>query len=258
LTKSIGIIVPTLGKRPDYLEKCLRSIRAAGEAHICIVAPESFPKDSYLNTGLADQFVGDPGQGVSKAINAGVFALPEEVKYINWLGDDDLLEEDSLNYAAKALEENPQTVMVFGACNYIDPNGRVVWVNKSGQWASPLMHFGPDLIPQPGALYRRSAFEQVGGLSPKYNWAFDFDLFLNLKTTGKLLYINRTLASFRWHPESLSVEFRNISVQEASLVRVSHLPTPLRFISWLWEYPVRKATLIAGNRVTKRSNRLAA
>jgi len=257
LTKQVGIVIPTLGERPEYLDECLRSIRAAGEAHICLVAPETFSKDSYLGPGLADQFVLDPGTGVSNAINAGFSALPEEVEFINWLGDDDLLKEDSLNYSAKVLEQNPETVMVFGACNYIDSKGRVVWVNKSGQWASPLLHFGPDLIPQPGALFRRGAFEQVGGLSPKYNWAFDFDLFLNLKRIGRLLYVNRTLASFRWHPESLSVEFRNKSVQEASIVRVSHLPGPLKLISWLWEYPVKQLTLNAGNRVTERSKRLA-
>ena len=250
--------MPTLGKRPEYLDECLRSIRAAGEVHICLVAPETFSKESYLGPGLADQFVVDPGNGVSNAINAGFSALPEEVEFINWLGDDDLLQEDSLEYAAKALQQNSETVMVFGACNYIDPTGLVVWVNKSGQWASPLMHFGPDLIPQPGALFRRWAFEQVGGLSTKYDWAFDFDLFLKLKKIGKLLYVKRTLASFRWHPESLSVEFRNKSVQEAGIVRVSHLPGPLKLISWLWEYPVRKVTLIAGKQVTELSKRLAA
>lgn len=258
LTKQVGIVIPTLGKRPEYLDECLRSIRAAGEAHICLVAPETFSKDSYFGPGLADQFVVDPGTGISNAINAGFSALPEEVEFINWLGDDDLLEEDSLKHAAIALQQNSESVMVFGACNYIDPTGKVLWVNKSGQWASPLLHFGPDLIPQPGALFRRRVFEQVGGLSSKYNWAFDFDLFLNLKKNGKLLYVDRTLASFRWHPESLSVEFRNKSVQEASIVRVSHLPGPLRLISWLWEYPVKKLTLIAGNQVTERSKRLTA
>ena len=256
MTKKVGIVVPTLGKRPEYLDECLRSIRAAGEVHICLVAPDSFPKDSSLGTGLVDQSVVDPGTGLSNAINAGFSALPEEVEFINWLGDDDLLQEDSLKYASKALQQNSETVMVFGACSYIDPTGQVIWVNKSGQWASPLLHFGPDLIPQPGALFRRRAFEEVGGLSPEYSWAFDFDLFLNLKRTGKLLYINKTLASFRWHPDSLSVEFRNKSVQEASLVRVSHLPRALRLISWIWEYPVKKATLFAGNRMTQRSKRL--
>lgn len=257
MTKSVGIVVPTLGKRPDYLEKCLKSIRGAGDAYICIVAPEKFDKNAYTDTGLVDQFVPDPGQGVSNAINAGFTSLPPQIEFINWLGDDDLLEKGSLEFALSELVANPETVMVFGACNYIDPLGKVVWTNKSGQWASPLLHFGPDLIPQPGALYRRSAFAQIGGLSDKYDWAFDFDLFLNLKRIGKLKYLNRTLSSFRWHPQSLSVEFRKKSVHEASLVRVSHLPKFLKSISWLWEHPVRTATLFAGNRLTSRSKRIA-
>lgn len=257
MTKSVGIVVPTLGKRPEYLNKCLKSIRAAGVAHVCIVAPENFQKNAYLESGLADQFVVDSGRGVSEAINAGFASMPEEVEYINWLGDDDLLEAGSLDFARSSIELNPGVVMVYGACQYIDPDGQLVWTNKSGQWASPLLHFGPDLVPQPGALFRRSAFDRVGGLSAKYDWAFDFDLFLKLKRIGKLKYLDRTLSSFRWHPESLSVEFRNKSVQEASVVRVSHLPIPLKMISWLWEYPVRRATLLAGNRVTSRSKRLA-
>jgi hypothetical protein len=48
-----------------------------------------------------------------------------------------------------------------------------------------------------------------------------------------------------------------MSVAEASKVRVSHLPALLRPVSYLWEYPVKKATLIAGNRVTARAKRLA-
>lgn len=258
MTRSVGIVVPTLGTRPKYLDKCLRSIRDAGDAYICLVAPEEFDKDPYRDSGLVDQFVADPGQGVSRAINEGFASMPQEIEFINWLGDDDLLEKGSLHFALSALVADPETVMVFGACDYIDPQGRLVWKNKSGKWASPLLHFGPDLIPQPGALYRRTAFDQVGGLSDEYDWAFDFDLFLKLKRVGKLKYLDKTLSSFRWHPESLSVEFRNKSVQEASRVRVSHLPAPAKSISWLWEYPVKAATLIAGNQMTSRSKRLAA
>jgi hypothetical protein len=130
-------------------------------------------------------------------------------------------------------------------------------VNKSGRWASLLLHFGPDLIPQPGALFTRSAFEKAGGLSNSYHWAFDFDLLLNLKKIGKLRFINKTLAGFRWHPESLSVEYRTMSVAEASKVRISHLPAFLKPVSFVWEYPVRKATLLAGNRITKKARRPA-
>jgi GT2 family glycosyltransferase len=111
------------------------------------------------------------------------------------------------------------------------------------------------MIPQPGSLFRRSSFEEVGGLDPKFGWAFDFDLFIKLSKLGKARFINQTLASFRWHPQSLSVEFRKKSVAEASLVRVNHLPKVLRPVSFLWEAAVRQATLLAGGRVTKIANR---
>jgi GT2 family glycosyltransferase len=143
--------------------------------------------------------------------------------------------------------------MVFGSCDYIDGKGHPIWTNSSGQWAVPLLRFGPDLIPQPGALFRRSTFEKVGGLRTDLGWAFDFDVLIRLSKAGKLRFINQTLAQFRWHPESLSVEHRRRSVAEASQVRVSHLPGLLRPISFIWEYPVRQATLVAGKRVTAQA-----
>jgi len=245
--------VPTLGKRPEYLEQCLRSIRSAGDAHIRLVAPESMDAHELLEVGLVDSVLKDPGTGLPDAINAGLSSFPASVDFINWLGDDDLLLPQAISVAAPQLALNTEAAMVFGSCDYVDASGQVVWQNKSGQWAVPLMRFGPDLIPQPGALFRRSLFERVGRLDPKFDWAFDFDLFIRLAKVGKLRFINRSLAQFRWHPESLSVEFRKKSVSEASEVRRSHLPAYLRGLSPLWEYPVRQATLIAGARVTAKS-----
>lgn len=251
MTHRVGIVVPTLGTRPEYLEQNLKSIRAAGQAHIAIVAPKNFNFASLKAEGLADQFVEDPKEGLAAAINEGFANLPSEVKYINWLGDDDLLEKGSISKTSKILETNRDASLVFGACNYIDSNNKKIWENKSGQWAVNLLRFGPDLIPQPGALFSREAFNQVGQLSTTFGWAFDFDLFIKLAKQGKAIYLPETLASFRWHPDSLSVGLRKKSVAEASAVRRSHLPNWLSPISVIWEYPVMAATLIAGNRVSK-------
>jgi GT2 family glycosyltransferase len=253
LNHRVGIVVPTLGNRPDYLEQCLSSIRTAGEAHILIVAPASFSTDALKSAGLLDSVVDDAGGGLAAAINQGIRALPSTVEYVNWLGDDDLLTASSLFASAAALDKDNQTVMAFGSCDYIDGEGQTVWANSSGQWAIPLLRFGPDLIPQPGALFRRSAFDKVGGLRTDLGWAFDFDLFIRLSKVGRIRFINQTLAKFRWHPESLSVEHRKKSVAEASQVRVSHLPAFLRLVSFIWEYPVQQATLIAGKRVTAKA-----
>lgn len=254
MISKVGIVVPTLGKRLEFLRHCLESIRAAGQAHVLLVAPTSFDPSTQLPSDLFDQVVTDPGAGLSAAINLGVANLPASVELVNWLGDDDVLTEGSLEISAQTLESSTDIVMVFGSCDYIDAAGKVIWNNRSGQWAVPLLRFGPDLVPQPGALFRRSAFNEAGTLKSKFDWAFDFDLFIELSKLGKLKFVDTTLAQFRWHPESLSVEFRKKSVIEASRVRVSHLPALLRPISLLWEYPIRQATLVAGKRVTARAN----
>jgi hypothetical protein len=218
-----------------------------------LVAPKSLDTSNLQSAGLVDSVVADIGSGLPAAINSGIESLPESVEYLNWLGDDDLIKPGSLSSSISVLDQKQEVVMVFGACEYIDSHGEIVWENRSGQWAVPLLRFGPDMIPQPGALFRRSTFKAVDRLKANLGWAFDFDLFLRFSKVGKLQYLNQTLAQFRWHPESLSVEHRKKSVAEASQVRVSHLPVFLRAISFIWEYPVRQATLIAGKRVTAKA-----
>ena len=262
MSSRVGIVVPTLGKREDYLAQCLASIAKAGSGEsapfVILVAPSSYDASALLKAGLVHKLVDDPGSGLAGAINLGFEMMPEEIEYINWLGDDDLLAFKSLELTTNFLDRNKSAVMVFGGCDYIDPDGRILWKNRSNQLAVPLMRVGPDLVPQPGALFQKEAFLNVGGLNTNFSWAFDFDLFIKLSKIGKVRYVDETLASFRWHPESLSVEFRSKSVAEASQVRVSHLPTWLRIFSPLWEYPVKWATLVAGNRVTIKAKKAIA
>jgi hypothetical protein len=67
LSKRVAIVVPTLGKRSEYLRECLASIRqagvAAGRAHIVLVCPDSFESERFLKSGLVDQIVKDPELG---------------------------------------------------------------------------------------------------------------------------------------------------------------------------------------------------
>ena len=257
----VGIVIPTLGKRTAYLAECLSSIKQSSSdestVYAVIVAPKSFNPSSLLNSGLIQEVIEDPGTGLAGAINVGLAAMPAEVEYMNWLGDDDLLASGSIDEAIRFLDNHPKSVLVFGSCDYIDEAGKVVWTNRSGAYAVPLLRFGPDLIPQPGALFRKDSFLEVGGLNQDYDWAFDFDLFIKLSKVGKVNFIDRKLSSFRWHPDSLSVEHRTQSVEEASSVRISHLPALLRPLSWVWEYPVKKATLTAGKRLTERVKKRA-
>jgi GT2 family glycosyltransferase len=122
-----------------------------------------------------------------------------------------------------------------------------VLVKRSGSWAVPLLRFGPQLIPQPSAVFRRDAFERIGGLSDKFQFAFDFDLFLKLTKLGRAVFVDQILSSHRWHATSLTFSRRWDSVKEASAVRVSNLSLAIRAISPLWELPVILVTYLIGS-----------
>ena len=243
---AVGVVVPTIGERPQYLESTLKSIREAGESFIVLVGRRGFDGSSFQKTGLVDLYVDEDETSVPNKINQGFSALPENIEYITWIGDDDLLSPGVLEIAVKVLNKPEKPVLVFGHCQYIDSEGKDVLVKRSGGWAVPLLRFGPQLIPQPSAFFRRDAFERVGGLSDKFQFAFDFDLFLKLSKAGKSVFIDQILSSHRWHKTSLTYSRRWESVREASRVRVSNMPAIVRTISFLWEYPVMTVTYLAG------------
>jgi len=248
----IGIVVPTLGTRSEYLNLCLKSIREAGSSLIHIVVPNSASLLPEIASDLYDKVIDDPGMGLAAAIHAGLGTFPESVRFINWLGDDDLLKPGSLETSSQALREDDRTVLVFGGCDYINSMNQVIFTNKSGMYAVPLMRMGPQLIPQPGSLFRRDAYERIGGLNTELSWAFDLDLLFRLSHMGKLKFLNRTLASFRWHEDSLSVGGRDGSVSEASRIRKRFLPSWLKPFSELWEFPMRSLIKYAGTKVLAR------
>lgn len=243
----VGIVIPTLGTRLDYLRKAITSIRNAseGDVYILLVAPASCSEVTALEV---DQVVIDSGKGLASAINAGIRELPESIEFVNWLGDDDLLEPSAIDTARRALE-NSTSPFVFGQCKYIDSGDRLLFVNRSGKWATQLMRFGPQLIPQPGALLRRSAFETIGGLDTHFKWAFDLDMFIKMSKLGRPTFLPTVLASFRWHDDSLSVGGRKGSVLEASQVRKRHLPRIVRLLSFVWEPLMRQVIFRIGQNI---------
>ena len=253
MNSSVGIVVPTLGTRPDYLLRCLTSIRAAGGSLIHIVTPSSMDFASVIESDLFDAVIDDPGLGLAAAIDAGMHSFPDSVVFVNWLGDDDELVPGSLHRTVSVLEDDSRIALVYGGCEYIDSVGKRLWVNKSGMYAKYLMRFGPQLIPQPGALFRKDAYEQIGGLDRRYKWAFDLDLLIRLSRVGKLHFLPATLGRFRWHEGSLSVGGRQGSVREASEIRIAALPAVVRVFAPLWEKPIRWAIMRAGERLTARS-----
>jgi len=235
----------------------LSSVRSQSVlSDIIIVAPEDAPgiHEAARNSGAT--LLEDPGSLV-EAINLGVShgLVNHDYEFVNWLNDDDLLEPGSLAATTTLLDSSPKAVVAYGACRYINEVGRELFINRAGPWASRILSWGPDLIPQPGMLVRASAWQQVGGLDPNYRLAFDLDLLLKLKKLGQLADTGTVVSSFRWHADSLTVDDRRLNIAESERAKRASLPPRARGLAWMWEPPVRIATHIAARAVHQRALR---
>lgn len=252
------LIVPTLGRRDKFLAQTLHSIRAQrGErADVVVVAPPDAVGTRKLAAKYGADVIEDAGS-VSGSVNAGLAVASPHHLYANWIGDDDLLAPGSLAAAASALDADCTASLAFGYCDYIDPSGRLLWTNRAGDLAPRLLSWGPDLIPQPGALFRVSHFLDVGGLDNGLQYAMDLDLWCRLRVTGPFINTRRTLAAFRWHPTSVTVANRTASLDESDLVKRRYYSAMQARAAFLWERPVRGATRIAAYRLSRRARRLS-
>ena len=251
------LVVPTLGRRPAFLRQTLASIANQDHpARAVIVAP---PSESLA--ALAEEFgaelLDDPGS-LPGAINLGMEHAISQVDYVNWLNDDDLLEPGSLTRTIELLDAQEDAVVAFGACRYIDPQGRELWISRAGRWAPRILSWGPDLIPQPGMLVRADAWRTVGGLDDSYRLAFDLDLLLRLRRIGRFVHTPAILSSFRWHATSLTVDERGTNLAESERAKRAALGPVGRALCVLWNPPVRLAIRLAAGRVQRRALRLGA
>jgi GT2 family glycosyltransferase len=252
--RRVLLVVPTLGRRPELFALTLRSIRDQTDepADLVVVVPPAADDVRRMAAEAGAALVDDPG-GMTAAINAGFALAQPHHRYVNWIGDDDLLAPNSLATTAAALDASPDAVVAFGYCDYIDDAGRRLFTSKGGRLAPWLMTWGPDLVPQPGALFRLDAVREAGLLDPTLSYAMDLDLLIRLRQRGRFVNTRTVLSSFRWHAASTTVANRTPSLDEAEQVKRRYLSPVQRRIAPLWEGPVRLATRVAAKRV----NRLA-
>lgn len=249
-------VVPTLGERVDTLGRALTSVRSQEgvRTRLVVVVPAAADEARRIAEDHDAVVVDDPKRGLSAAVNAGIAAANGEV-YFAWIGDDDELHPNGLRTLVSMLEDDPGAVVAFGACDYMDDEGRVFAVSRAGKWARRVLAWGPDLIPQPASVTRLSAMRAVGPYDEALKYVMDLDMFLRLRKQGRYLATQTRVAKYRWHPDALTVANRDASISEADRVRRRHLPTPVRPLALVWERPVRLAISLVSAQLSKRARK---
>jgi glycosyltransferase involved in cell wall biosynthesis len=205
MTSPVLFVVPTLGKRPEWLIETVASIRAQGDAacDLVIVAPSTV--DSlFLSLRPGERVVRCDAPGVAKALNVVWMHCAEDYEFLAWLGDDDLLAPGSLAATTEALRGRTDAVAAYGQIDYIHDNGALWYTAHPTRLAPRYLKWGKNFLPQPGSLLRREAVRSAGWLDESLMNSFDQSLFTRLANFGPVIYLPKVVASYRVHTASIT------------------------------------------------------
>lgn len=256
MTARVLVVLPTLGERIPTLCEAVASVVEQGPL-VRLVVVSSSEDVRVIAAEAGATLIEDPRSGLAAAMNAGLAARGDEEFYVG-IGDDDLLRPGAVKHLVALADARPDAAVIYGACDYIDADNRVIGTSRAGVWASRILAWGPNLIPHPGALIRLDPLVAGGGFDVTLPYTMDLDAFLRLKAVGRLVPTSRVVSAFRWHPGSLTVAGRRRSAREAMTVKRRRLRQPARALAPLWLVPVAVATEYAGRVVDWRARRLPA
>lgn len=141
-------------------------------------------------------------QGQARTLNEG-WGLAKG-KYIGYLSSDDLLYPNALESLVQRLESDPGIVCVFPDCDLIDESSRVIKKSTCRPFDLEDLLIRQECYIGPGALFRRDAFEAVGGWKPELRLAPDREFWIRLASKGRIVFHEEILAGYRLHTGSIS------------------------------------------------------
>ena len=96
--------------------------------------------------------------------------------------------------------------MVYGDCNYIDQDGKVIGKFKAMQTSHRRIRRGYNHIPQQTMFFRADLWKQVGPLDPSFHYAMDYDLWTRISARTQIKYVSQTWANFRLHTSGKTIQ----------------------------------------------------
>lgn len=144
------------------------------------------------------------GIGLAGACNRGIEAA--DGKYVIRLDADDYFDENILTIESTYLDANPGVDLVYPDYYTVDNEGEIinhVRLPKVGEEVKLL-----DRSPlAAGAMYRREAWEAIGGYNESLSYQEDYDFWIKFIAEFNVHNVNLPLMYYRQHGSSMSTNF---------------------------------------------------
>jgi glycosyltransferase involved in cell wall biosynthesis len=203
----VSIVTPSFNQG-RYIEATIQSVLAQDYPRIEYIIVDGGSTDGTVDiikkhAGHIASWVSEPDKGQTDAINKGFARAAGGI--LAWINSDDTYAPGAVAAAVGYLQEHPEVGLVYGDCNFINENGRVIGKFNAAQTDGRLLRRGYVHIPQQASFFRADLWREVGPLDPSFYFAMDYDLWTRLAGRSQLKYVPQTWANFRLHTSGKTI-----------------------------------------------------
>ena len=168
-----------------------------------------------------------PDGGQTQALVKGFRHCSGDV--MGWLCSDDLLLPGALQTVGAFFARHPEVSAAYGDALWIDAQGGYLRPKREMRFSRFVLMHDHNYIPQPAMFWRRSLYEQVGGLDERFDLAMDADLWERFSAVAPIVHIPAYLACMRWYPGQKTRSRRADALREDARIRSRDAHAPFGF-----------------------------
>ena len=203
----VSIITPSYNQA-HFLEETLLSVLGQDYPNIEYIVIDGGSSDGSVEilqkyAGRLAYWQSRPDKGQTDAINQGFARASGDI--LAWLNSDDLLLPGAVRAAVAELQAHPEVGMVYGDCQLINAEGKLIGRFPAAQTDLKKLRRGYVHIPQQASFFRASLWKEVAPLDDSFYFAMDYDLWTRLAARAPLRFVPQTWACFRLHNNAKSI-----------------------------------------------------
>lgn len=208
----ISVIIPC-HNHADYVREAIESVGAPSRSVEVVVVDDGSTNNSGAVADNCARTMSDAPVRVVRQENAGVSAARnrgfEESRgeFVVFLDADDHLAPNALDVGARALDDHPESVFVYGRCQMMAADGTLLPTPQQPRIDRHPYHelLRSNYIWTPAnVMFRRQALDRCGTFNPDMSGSADYDLYLRLARTYPIHDHGHLVTHYRRHAATLN------------------------------------------------------
>lgn len=217
----ISIVTPSFN-HARFIRQTVRSVLEQDYDNLDYLVIDDGSSDNTLDL-LAT--IKDPRCRIIKQNNRGLAAVLERgfretnSDIMGWVNSDDMLMPGALTKVASCFMTHTQHEFIYGDGIIIDEQGKPQQVRKEINFYPRILLWDFCYILQPGAFWRRSLYQKVGGIDTTFKHCMDYDLWMRFTQYSKPFHLPEFLCIVRFHSKSLTKTQQEVCRLENARIR---------------------------------------